>query len=219
MQRIVRLATVVLFLPLVSATVCWAQPPKPVLGGLNRLQKAGAQSEEVQSLYELFRSDAVEESDLAARRLIELSGELIESKKQVEAVNIASDLFLSSAPNDVRQKAFGILDKNASTYLAPHVREIKVLVPNVSCYGRFVDWLKRSVRDEYDWVYKVGIRNTYRVKEQPGKLTLGTVAELTFTIDTGKKPSELAKALKTSQLDGIQGWTMMVEQPIDALAE
>ena len=65
----------------------------------------------------------------------------------------------------------------------------------------------------------MGIRNTDRVKEQIGKLTVGTVAEIMFTIDTGKKPNELAKAFKTWQLDGIQGWTMMLELPIDALAE
>ena len=215
MRRLAYFIMLVTFIPLCAG----AQDAPSSPGGLSRLPIAGGQPEEVKQLAELFRSGAVEESDAAARRMIEIAGELAQSKKQVEAVNIARDLFLSSAPNDVRQSAFGILNKHASTYLAPHVNEVKVLVPNVSCYGRFHDSLKKSVRDEFDWVYSVGIRNTYRVRPMEGQLTIGTVAELTFTIDSTKKPRELASALKKSQYDGIEGWTMFVERPIASLAE
>ncbi|MEM8669062.1 MAG: hypothetical protein AAGG48_16185 [Planctomycetota bacterium] len=202
-----------------SFTTCSAQETPAVLGGLSRLPALGNQSEEIDTLIGTFRTEKGDASDDAARKLIERAKQLIEAKQQLEGVHIARDLFLSPAPGDVRQKAYGLLSKNASTYLAPHIREIKVLVPNTSCYGRFHDSLKQSVRDKHDWVYQVGIVNTYRVRPvtEPGQFTIGTVAELTFTIDQSKSPKDLVAILKEGR--DLKGWTMLVEQPLLSIAE
>ncbi len=203
------------------SAACHAQQTQQVLGGLDRLPPSASQSARAVELMKQFRSNSGGSSDSAARELSELAGRLLESKKQIEAVNIAKDLFLSSAPADVRKAAYRILDDHASIYLAPHVTEIRVLVPNISCYGRFLESLQQSVRDKFDWVYDVRIRNTHRVQPvtDPGQLTIGTVAELSFIIDQSRTTRELAAALKSSQHGSIEGWTMLIEQPIDALVD
>ena len=190
-------------------------------GGLHQFLST-SHSAEIAAALESFRSsESSDQIDQAAARLMDLAEQRNQEKAHAEAADLARHVFLSSANAKARQRAFAILDQTASIHLAHHTQEIVVLVPNVSCYGRFLDSLERNVRDQTDWIYKVGIRNTYRVQQdRPASgLIIGTIAELKFTVDRNKSPSEFAETLLTKAGANAKHWQIQVPTKISQLLE
>jgi hypothetical protein len=108
---------------------------------------------------------------------------------------------------------YPVSDRNEDLSSAEETREVILLVPNVTCYGRFLDSFKTHLRDVHPWIQGVAIENTGRVK-QVAPLTIGTVAKVTFTIDSQKTPKDLLVAIRTSRRYDLTHWTVRVEQAV-----
>ncbi len=109
--------------------------------------------------------------------------------------------------------------------------QVVIMVPNVSCYGRFHDSLKEHLQGKHGWIHSVNIRNTEKVRN-PGKshvgasevihrgelpFDIGTIAELTVTIDSSKSTLDLLNAIRDSKRFSLKRWTVQVEIPIEEL--
>lgn len=112
--------------------------------------------------------------------------------------------------------------------------QVLILVPNVSCYGRFHDSLKEHLQRKHDWIHSVSIRNTEKVSnpykvdagtpkiislDDSGDLPfdIGTIAELTFTIDASKSTLDLLKAIRDSKQYSLKRWTVQIAVPIEEM--
>lgn len=180
--------------------------------GLDRLMSTGQSAEASAALDKFRASKSQEEMDTQAGKLMEFAEKALEENQSARAADLARHVFLSSANAASRQRAFTVLDKCAPIHLAEHTKEFLVLVPNVSCYGRFQDSLNQSVRDQLDWVYKIDIRNTNRVQQEPPNsgFLIGTIAELRFTVNRDKSPEEFVRALKEKAGGGVGEWEILV---------
>ena len=112
--------------------------------------------------------------------------------------------------------------------------QVVIMVPNVSCYGRFHDSLNEHLQRKHDWIHSVSIRNTEKVRNPykgdagsskmvsfsgSGDLPfdIGTIAELTFSIDASKSTLDLLKAIRDSKQYSLKRWTVQVEVPIEEM--
>lgn len=112
-----------------------------------------------------------------------------------------------------------------------HARVV-IMVPNVTCYGRFQDSLKEHLQDKHDWIHAVKVSNTGRVRN-PGighgsatglvsanslgelAFDIGTIAELTFTIDSTRSTRDLLQAIKDTKQYSLKHWTVQVELGVE----
>lgn len=145
-----------------------------------------------------------------SRKLIKIAEQRAHSGDMAESVRLAHNLFLSSSPAEVRNHAFDILLKHAPALLQPHTRKIELHVPNVSCYGRFLDSLKAHVVNRQTWIYRVSIKDTRRVANNQ-EIQIGTLAELTFWVDQSKSPRALLEEIRSSERYDLQHWSVMAE--------
>ncbi|XZE52900.1 hypothetical protein SH139x_004607 [Planctomycetaceae bacterium SH139] len=110
--------------------------------------------------------------------------------------------------------------------------QVVIMVPNVSCYGRFHDSLKEHIQNKHDWIHNVRIRNTERVRnpyksdsglpetiqlkaDESPSFDIGTIAELAFTIDSSRSTRDLLKAIRDSKQYSLKGWKVQVEVDIE----
>lgn len=172
---------------------------------------------EILLLQEQLQSEDTEETRKAAAQLIERAELSIRTEDRQAGTQIADDIFRSSAPAETRRRAYNILSKHAPRLLKNHTQEIKLRVPNVSCYGRFQDSLREHIGRKHDWIYSVTLADTGEVRKGSSSLIIGTVAELTFVTDKEKRPQDLLAALKESQQYQLDRWTILVEKPVNEL--
>ena len=112
--------------------------------------------------------------------------------------------------------------------------QVVIMVPNVTCYGRFHDSLKEHIQSKHDWVHDIRIRDTKKVRKprridtesSKGLLLkaseslpfdIGTIAELTFTIDSSKSALDLLKVIRDSKQYSLKGWTVQIEVAVDEM--
>lgn len=112
--------------------------------------------------------------------------------------------------------------------------EVVILVPNITCYGRFHDSLKEHLQGKHNWIHSITIRNTGMVRNphegqgaaseivsvgDRGELPfdIGTIAELTITIDSSKSTLDLLKAIRDSKQYSLKRWTVQIEIDVEEL--
>jgi len=112
--------------------------------------------------------------------------------------------------------------------------QVVIRVPNVTCYGRFHDALKEHLQDKHDWIHMVKISDTgetrnlvsaggYMSKSTSAGKTggfffdIGTVAELTFTIDSSRTTLDLLKTIKETQRYSMKDWTVQLEVSVEKM--
>lgn len=112
--------------------------------------------------------------------------------------------------------------------------EVVIKVPNVTCYGRFHDSLKEHLQDKHDWIHSVRVGNTGKVRKRGnasratqgivsvGKadelpFDIGTIAELTFSIDSSRTALDLLKAIRETKQYSLKDWKVQVEVSIEEM--
>ena len=133
--------------------------------------------------------------------------------------NEALRLFNEGRQPVTRQRSYELLKRFAPRELPDLVRTVRIRVPNVSCYGRFLDALNERVRDPSPWIHEITIVNTdaTRLTRELAEFPLGTDAELSVVVDAARSERELADWLVKAYGPGVATWRIEVAMPIERL--
>ena len=170
------------------------------------------QAQEIAELESRLTSENPADFESASIALAKIASELSNSAHSSEALRIARNVFLSSAPARARRAAFNILERLDPNELAKHVTVVRMKGPHCTCWGRFQDALDQRLLGDNAWVLKARASNTF-VKENPKEL--GTLASLEFAIGNQHKQTDLIVALKEAGFD-VKGWKLLVEVPVES---
>lgn len=199
-KRILGLAcSIVLSLP--AAALCEESPSHGI--AVQENDSADVDSEQLANLENALR--AFDESG--------------DSENLDQLVAEALRLFKESIQPLTRQRSYEILKRFDSRELPNLVRTVRIKVPNVSCYGRFLDALHSRVRDESIAIHEITIVNTgsTRLTRKLSEFPLGTDAELSIVIDASRSDREVLDCLVTAFGAEVMQWRIDVEVSIEQL--